>query len=59
MEAAAFKKVPQAYGSVIILFTQKCEELKVSINDPKAAAEFAKIMKLCVKETQKFYTPRA
>ena len=53
--AIDFKKVAQAYGSIIMSLTVKVNQSGIDINDPKAAIEFAKIMKLCVKETQPYY----
>ena len=53
--AKDFKRVPQAYGSIIMTVTVKLEQSGIDINDPKAAIEIAKIIKLSVKETQQYY----
>ena len=50
-----FKKVAQAHGSVIMTLTVKLMETNIDINDKKAVAEFVKLMKLSVKETQTHY----
>lgn len=58
LHAADFKIVGKSAGSVIIEFTKAVIKEPIDINDPKAAQQFAKLIKVCVSSTQEHYKPK-
>ena len=53
--AEDFKNLAQGHGSFIMELTVEYGKSGIAINDPKADVKFAKIMKACLKKTQKYY----